>query len=207
MREARSFAPQDTALEAGVAGLRQLLRARTATSHDALEQLPLMVAMAEARIDEAAYVRWLRLQWELYAALESRLRPWVDANFAATRLVKGGWLRDDLAVLGHPPATPSVALPAGRPGITREGHAWGILYVLEGSTLGSRMLRDRLTASGLPFIRASRFLAAYGEQTAAMWRDFIGRLGGVPAEEWDAAADAAEGTFAAFHGHFAGARP
>jgi len=204
MDESRRMEPKIAPVETGAAGLREMLLARgTNFFHRFIEQFPLMVAMAETQVDEESYLLWLRLQWQVHAAYEQRLRPWVDHEWAAVRLVKSSWLREDMEKLGSP--LPPVVIPESAPWpvISRVGHAWGIQYVLEGSTLGSLMMHDRFVAAGLPFARARRFMEAYGDRTAAMWREFVVRLGGVPESEWNPAVEAAEDLFAAFHGLFA----
>ncbi len=53
--------------------------------------------------------------------------------------------------------------------------ALGVLYVLEGSTLGGRMIRKAIGARGSDLTGLS-FLDPYGSRTGARWRDFLGVL-------------------------------
>jgi len=159
MRDAggfRSVVPSD----ASSCALRGRLVAGTAALHDELERLPLMVAMAEGRAGPDDYLRWLRLLWEVHAAYEPRLRSWVDDAWGDERLVKSGWLCRDLAALGHPPPAASPLDMTRWPAVTRPGDAWGVQYVLEGSTLGALVIRERFGDAGHPFSHARRFLDA-----------------------------------------------
>ncbi|MET0660430.1 MAG: biliverdin-producing heme oxygenase [Steroidobacteraceae bacterium] len=66
--------------------------------------------------------------------------------------------------------------------IPSRAEIFGIVYVLEGSRLGARMLLPRAQASGSPVVRANcRFLSA---QQPMLWRVFLERL-----ESADDAAD------------------
>jgi heme oxygenase len=86
-------------------------------------------------------------------------------------------------------------------------HALGLLYVLEGATLGGQLLRRRLgPALGLTEERGLAFFTAYGAEVGPMWRAFADALArfdaATPAGERPAAhaaaLDAARAAFVAF---------
>lgn len=66
-------------------------------------------------------------------------------------------------------ARPAFPVPGGR------AEALGMLYVLEGSTLGGRMILRTLAARGVAD-PALGFLDPYGTETGARWRDFLAVL-------------------------------
>jgi heme oxygenase len=174
--------------------LRETLRLATADAHRALEAKPLMRAVAGDLPTRGAYIAYLLCQWRLHAPLETRLRDWLPADWAATRLAKTGWLEHDLQALGHPrpaAAPPAVALDTA-------AQALGALYVLEGATLGLHLVTRRLPPAHPARSGAGRFMAAYGEKTGPLWSAFLRRLEGLARSEWPAACAAASGTFAAF---------
>lgn len=79
-------------------------------------------------------------------------------------------LRADLADLGisAPPTTPA-------PEIKDDAFLFGVLYVLEGSRLGARLLTRRVLATGTPSMhRATRYLR-HGEGKP-LWQTFLCRL-------------------------------
>lgn len=150
------------------------LRARTAALHEATEQLPLMRRLLAADVDSATYRHYLEalagpyrwLEPALYQACSPRtlerlgVRPKLPA------------LERDLAALGGEPATvPVVAVPI----IATEGQALGGLYVLEGATLGGRVISARLRGHlGAAAQRLSfAFLGNDGDPSPAEhWRHF-----------------------------------
>ncbi|WP_346657417.1 biliverdin-producing heme oxygenase [Pseudomonas sp. dw_612] len=76
----------------------------------------------------------------------------------------------------------------------------GVLYVLEGATLGGQSLRNGLYSRlGIDEHRGGRFFAVYGTSTLVMWRGFLACLYEVrdPAERAQSVV-AAETTFKAF---------
>jgi heme oxygenase len=180
------------------ADLRALLKQRTAPSHEALEQLPLMRALADGRLDNAGYHGYLLRQHRLQASLEAALRPWASSDWLGCRLVKASWLVADLCALG------SVA-PASRmapPQVASYPQALGVLYVLEGSTLGFQVVRKRLPADHLALTVAGRFLRGHGPLTGSIWRSFLNELAALPRTDWPAAEAAALETFATFQQAF-----
>lgn len=59
--------------------------------------------------------------------------------------------------------------------------AIGALYVLEGATLGARVLLPRLRRAGvLPGATGSRYLDAYGNDAGRMWESFCTNLQALP---------------------------
>lgn len=105
---------------------------------------------------------------------------------AASRL---GWrsraLRDDLLALGMT-AREIVELPRCRalPAVRSAHAALGCLYVIEGATLGGRVLLERVQASlGVAPDAGASFFAGYGAATDAMWAGFTAALAALPADE------------------------
>jgi heme oxygenase len=179
------------------ADLRALLKQRTASAHEALERLPLMRALAEGRLDNDEYHDYLLRQHRLQSSLEAALRPWMSSDWPGCRLVKAEWLNDDLRALGSPGRVAGASrVPA--PQVASYPQALGVLYVLEGSTLGLQVVRKRLPADHLAQTVAGRFLLGYGQETGARWRSFLDELAVLPCADWPAAAAGAIATFATF---------
>jgi len=147
------------------------LRAETAEAHRRLEDnLDIFgkIASADARR------RLVQRFHGLHAGAEAALAPWLTAvdGLAFGDRSRLPQLRRDLAALGcGDPAPPAcrVAAPAGA------AEALGLLYVLEGSSLGGRVIGRRLAADGIDDTGLS-FLDPYGPQVGEQWRAFTAVL-------------------------------
>lgn len=114
----------------------------------------------------------------LHADAEVALAPWLGGlaglDFEARR--RSGRLSEDLRAVGGAP-------PPSRPIAVRGvAEALGLMYVLEGSTLGGRVIRRQLAANGQDMTGLS-FLDPYGEAVGARWRGFLAVLDGRPAQD------------------------
>lgn len=145
------------------------LRAQTRSSHEALEaDLDIFRHLA----DDEGRRRLARLFHGLHAGAEAVLRPWLTLvpglDYEARR--RRPLLDRDLAHFGEAPPTPcDMARPASL------AEALGLLYVLEGSTLGGQVIRKRLLARGLGLDGVS-FLDPYGADTGPRWKAFLAVL-------------------------------
>lgn len=137
-----------------------------------------------------------------HVVLEPRLTAW-DRQAALLdwdRRRKVPLLEADLDVLGvDRAALPGLPRCPHVPAVHTTAEALGTLYVVEGSTLGGRVLRDRLRDAPLP-PGCFHFLSSYGPQTGRRWRSYrvvtLAWVGDDPVRA-DAVVAAARGVFAA----------
>lgn len=177
--------------------LQRRLRAETRPWHERIEQV---VPLLRPGLDRPGYARYVEALWGYYGPLEARLEAvegWasIGIDFALRR--KLPLLERDLRALGADerdlgaaPALPDTATLA---------RAAGCLYVLEGSTLGSRVLARHLRATlGLGADDGAAFFHGYGDATGAMWESFVEALDALADSGADAGEviDAAAETFA-----------
>lgn len=106
----------------------------------------------------------------LHADAEAALAPWLadlaGLEFDARR--RSVQLAADLAALdGEPPSKPGRSST-----VAGVGEALGRMYVLEGSTLGGRVIRRAVEARGDGMSGLS-FLDPYGERVGERWRAFL----------------------------------
>lgn len=128
------------------------LRARTSTAHDQVD-----AAFSDYRLDnEVSYLRFLQAHARAVPAAETLLLR--EGGIPAWRS-RTSLLAEDLAILGSAMPAPLPFMVAVRPAV-----AWGVLYVLEGSRLGGRLLADRVPAN-LP----SAYLCAIHD--SGEWRE------------------------------------
>ncbi|KFA06361.1 heme oxygenase [Xanthomonas vasicola pv. musacearum NCPPB 2005] len=173
------------------------LRHATQDAHRLVEAVPLMQALGQGQIDSAAYAQILRRHHGLLAGFEAQLSDWL------TTLVGNGWhyrrrvpaLREDLRALGQQPDLP-VALPS----VADDAARWGMLYVIEGSQLGGRMIARSVRKLQPALAGALRYFELADDDPAG-WRRFqaaLERRLDTPSAR-DAAIDGAQAMFAHFH--------
>jgi len=148
------------------------LRAGTAPQHEHLEAMLALDADSLSAVRYASVVRAFRA---LYAPLERALdlalgvddpAGWRRPEFDLAARRKLPRLDRDLAALslGTPPDAPAAALPA----LADVPTALGALYVVEGATLGGRVIARRLASLGISPATGGAFFDGYGAATGAM---------------------------------------
>ncbi|CAA9335075.1 MAG: bacteriophytochrome heme oxygenase BphO [uncultured Gemmatimonadetes bacterium] len=116
--------------------------------------------------------------WGFHAALEPRLRAvdGLDALGLDAGRRKLPLLETDLRALGADPARLPVADEVPR--VDGLPAALGVMYVLEGATLGGRVISRHLASQGIGPDTGGAFFAGYGDATGEMWKAFAAAIGG-----------------------------
>jgi len=163
-------------------------RSRGVTPRNFLERLKLETAAEHALIENATgimepgldlerYRAYLERTFGFYMVVERRLRQlvvWEALNLSATEREKLPLLAEDVVILGNlEPA--SIRGCTVAPVFASTAEAVGGAYVLEGSTLGGRVISRRVVAALGPDAPRS-FLECYGANTGEQWRTFCGAL-------------------------------
>jgi len=148
------------------------LRDATQADHQRLEsRMDILARIATPDGRRALVERFYRLHAEAEAALAPWLHDLPGLNFQARR--RSSRLEQDLAALdGRIPETSGAALI-----VSGVGEALGRMYVLEGSTLGGRVIRRSVEARGDGMAGLS-FLDPYGDQAGERWRAFLAVIDG-----------------------------
>jgi heme oxygenase (biliverdin-IX-beta and delta-forming) len=166
---------------------RWILRERTAAAH-------LRLDAAVGQFDSLeSYTSYLRSAAAFRGALE------LELSRCAWPSQFGGWrptlvadaLMQDMRDLGVEPL-PEVA---GETLQLSDDGLFGALYVLEGSTLGARLLVDRAAALGLNAEFGARHLSALTASRDG-WRNFLGQLEAADPLDIDIAVAGSMATFA-----------
>lgn len=163
---------------------RQELRARTARAHADLDTLVGEFATV------ADYRRYVRGMAAFRSSIEPRIRSLPAALAGWNPCLIGRALELDLADLG-------MAWPASMPGDDSrlsDGDLFGVLYVLEGSSLGARLLRKRASVLGFDDTYGARHLSLQCQSPDA-WKAFLSQLETAEPFDLDEAATAADATF------------
>lgn len=154
------------------ANLTALLSEKTSAEHRRVESIlmPIFERGSEGW-------RWyFQHMYGVYDAIEPQLwsRPWCERlGDAPRRATKSAWLRRDLLRVQMDEASVQ-----SLPRLAVNGHGWsdascwGMAWVLEGSSLGNRVLLSMAP----PAYRESEFLRGYGQETAHSWQSFKAAL-------------------------------
>jgi heme oxygenase len=150
-----------------------LERLKAATSH-AHSQIEERMPVFRPEFDLAAYVRLLERYYGFWNPLETNLwlvKPLLHPMLALKTRMKSHLLETDLQTLGQT----ATALPRclALPSVATFLSALGCLYVLEGSTLGARLISRRIESHlKLRADSGAAFFSAYGDATGQRWSEF-----------------------------------
>jgi heme oxygenase (biliverdin-IX-beta and delta-forming) len=170
---------QDKTRPATSERLAVVLRRATAETHQAVERLPLMTRLTSPTVTREDYLEYLQALADVYAALEVSLLDALDEE-----------TRNDLGVRRKLPSILEDLAEQGRPRVPRasvqivptgSSAALGGLYVLEGATLGGRVIAKHLRRCLGPALGSAGFLDFHGEHSSAAWKRFASILDSLPA--------------------------
>ena len=167
-------------------GLIVALRLATAATHQAVELLPGMVRLTGPDPSPADYRRYLRLMARVYGTLEPSLYAALSAPGAAgvgaADHLPSGLAAERIAALGLRPKFPALCADLAAHGLEPPAvasdalsppdlnTALGGLYVLEGSTLGGRVVARHLRKHLGDPLPGGSFLDFHGDQASAHWK-------------------------------------
>ena len=158
--------------------LRSRLREATAPLHSQLNQQPLLVALLGKELPLADYQQLLGSYYSLYHQLEAAIKLYITQqpiDFDYQPRYKTPLLLNDLKYWHIKPEP--LACQIVVPDLNSLGALLGLLYVLEGSTLGGQFIAQHLKLTyGYTRSTGSDFYSAYGEQTTTHWQSFISYL-------------------------------
>jgi heme oxygenase len=172
----------------------QLLKQETAVSHVRTENiLPPALATIHSFDD---YASILKMFYGYFHPLESIIRFYITPGILEDidERRNSSFIINDLKAIGY--STEPLALCTQLPKINSSLAALGAMYVLEGSTLGGRMISRMLMKNTLvPFSNSNlHFFNGYKDETGKKWTSFLAVLE-EHAEGVDAIVSAANETF------------
>ncbi|WP_264537891.1 biliverdin-producing heme oxygenase [Flavobacterium sp. N1736] len=179
------------------------LKTQTAVAHKRLESLPVSscILSKEMKIDD--YAHYLKLMYDVHHNVEENIFPILSGSIEdLENREKKHLIEEDLAFLKYnkPVAnsvfnTQNLTIP----------FALGILYVVEGSSLGGRfILKNIETISGLDQGKGVSYFTGYGNKTGSQWKSFLNELTAYQQEN-NCENEIIEGAIYAFdsiHNHF-----
>ena len=174
------------------------LRQETAESHQKLEDNPLSRAILSPSVSLKDYQTYLAALFGVAIACEDQVFPAIPHIITDLHSrYKSRLIIDDLLATGFSEAEID-ALPVYRFEFSSAAEALGIMYVLEGSTLGGKILHRHIhEVLGLTPENGASYFWGYGAQTGNLWKSFISSLTQFvdENEERDGVIDSAKKTF------------
>jgi len=172
------------------------LRDSTYPEHQASEK-KMLIALKGVKTKED-YVRLLNWLYGFYAPVEKRIRAYLTKDFFPDmdRRSRSESLLTDILESGLPVPVPEYCTEL--PLINSFASALGALYVLEGNTLGGRIIAGMIS-SLLGSAENITFFNGYGAETGTMWKnlkEFLNRS--LSDDQWRIITDTATKTFISF---------
>jgi len=150
-----------------------IVKESTQPLHREVEEL--LLPKLTAISSRAEYAAILKMFYGYFFPLEQRIQRLITANelpdIAERR--KAAFILRDLESINV--STGDMALCTGLPFMENEAQAFGALYVLEGSTLGGKMIAKMLLKNQALAISedAVHFFSGYRDETGSKWKAFL----------------------------------
>ncbi len=154
----------------------QKLRSATEPEHAALEACTLSVNLLKKDVTTEEYVLYLAHMQQVVAWHEKNTFPVLSSFFTdIDSRRKAPLIVQDLKKLGQSTELPVVAPYSIKEGATMPvWRAMGYLYVIEGSTLGGRMILKHVNnVLGVDEQNGAAFFNGYGSATGKHWKEFL----------------------------------
>lgn len=150
------------------------LRTTTLPAHKQLESLPLSEKIISPDITKEEYALYLALMSRIVADIEQHIFPQIaDILPDIAQRRKSELIQADLQFLS--PEQTFTDFPLQDTGYTfSPSFAMGLMYVIEGSTLGGRViLKNTEKTLGFNADEGGKYFAGYGARTGPLWKSFI----------------------------------
>ncbi|HEX8269724.1 MAG TPA: biliverdin-producing heme oxygenase [Flavobacterium sp.] len=149
------------------------LRTQTNDAHKMLESLPVSEEIISKDLVISDYIKYLQLMYSTVKQVETEIYPLVHEFVSDLDLRhKSQLIERDLAALSC--GLPQLQHVYDFPQPVSTAFAFGILYVIEGSTLGGRyILKNVEQALHLNFNNGASYFAGYQTATGSRWKSFL----------------------------------
>ncbi|MGY3052598.1 heme oxygenase [Pedobacter sp. UYEF25] len=151
--------------------LSEQLKLNTKSNHQQVEKLLVDRIRSIDALD--GYVKLLQLFYGYFGGLEDKINQYIEVGILddyQNRRKSNSLLKDIYDLNG---GIPQKAADDDLPEINNQSQAFGALYVIEGSTLGGKVI-SKMMAKQLKFIdeKGLSFFNGYGDETEKMWNGF-----------------------------------
>jgi heme oxygenase len=151
------------------------LKTHTAESHKKLEELPVSASILSPNMDIENYCNYLSLMHDVHISTEEIVFPLVsDIIDDLKDRKKTHLIEEDLLFLNCNKNLSTNVFKAPEMSVP---FALGVLYVIEGSTLGGRFILKNVTLnSKLSGGQGVSYFNGYGDKTGSYWKSFLNTL-------------------------------
>jgi heme oxygenase len=153
------------------------LRQETAESHKRLEDNFYSKTILEPSVQLIDYQTYIAKLYGIVAACENEVFPHLQQLLPdLDQRLKSQHIIDDLTSTGIAAQTIE-NLPVSSFKIHSTAQAMGMMYVVEGSTLGGMVLYKHISkVLGLSASSGASYFYGYGQQTGSMWKRFVSAM-------------------------------
>jgi heme oxygenase len=148
------------------------LKEATRDQHEGLENT---VDVMKESLTEEDYKHLLLKFYRFYAPIEEAIGKldWNEVGYSYENRRKVPKLEEDLEFLGASGQRDELEPWTETPGIEDHASGLGVLYVLEGATLGGQIINRHLREHlGVEPGAGASFFSGYGPKTGEMWKEF-----------------------------------
>lgn len=181
------------------------LRTTTAESHKSLEALPISMSIMNPKVSKQEYGLYLTLMYDVVNDIEANLFPQVSGIITdIEERKKTQLLENDLQYLDTPKSGFTFPVTGNKEEISLP-FALGIVYVIEGSTLGGRVILKNISGVlGYDEANGAQYFSGYGNTTGSHWKNFLAQFSAYAASCGceDEIIAGAEYAYNAIAGHF-----
>lgn len=156
-----------------------VLRQATHSNHLRLNRHTMLFDLTQPELSLTKYRNLLRAYRHFYAGVECNINKYLikyPGTFQYAERYKLPWLVDDLVFFHDAEEAPDLIISRALylPEIQQVGQLIGVLYTLEGATLGGQVISRSLAEHhGLTSSKGARFFNGYGVNTTNMWQVFL----------------------------------
>ena len=185
---------------------QQQLRQATNTVHQKLEGLPISRSLMNDRITLEQYLFYLQCMKDVVSFFDDVILPQIKQvleDAPARRKLPA--IVQDIQLLQKKVRCGKPLVPLVIPEVTGIAKALGMAYVIEGSTLGGRIILKHIAAKlHLNSLDGASFFDGYGQQTGTMWKLFMQTLSeyAIREQQEQKIIDGAVECFVMIHSHF-----
>jgi len=153
------------------------LRSKTHSIHRLIEQTEISKAIISPGVTLVQYEQYLQKVLCLHRAVEETIHPLLSTYIPdLAERQKSEKILSDLKELHFQPKNYPISFLDAE-FIPSIGFCFGILYVVEGSTLGGMyILKNMIASVGKDNQIPTKFLTAYGQHTGSKWKMFLETL-------------------------------
>ncbi|UTN03307.1 biliverdin-producing heme oxygenase [Flavobacterium bizetiae] len=151
------------------------LKNQTASAHKKLESLPVSASILSPNMKISDYCHYLSLMYDVHKSTQEIVFPLLKNHISdLEERAKTPLITDDLSFLNY---TKKESVSIFKNQDINVPFALGILYVIEGSTLGGRfILKNIETIPGLDQQNGVSYFTGYGNKTGSYWKTFLNEL-------------------------------